>query len=65
MTVKEYLKALKKQAKKRGIIDDEISALTSGGDYHLVKTTDENGIDSFWRFGYEQREGKIIPVIKS
>lgn len=66
MTVREYLKAMKKAAKKRNIIDNEIVPYYgSNGMYMFVKVRDSetDGI-IHWKFGYDQKDGEIVPFIK-
>ena len=64
MTLKKYLKEMKKLAKKRGILEEEMVPLYSGGDTFLLRTRNDDNVNSFWRFGYEQDGDTIKPVIK-
>ena len=65
MTVKEYLKAIKKLAKKRGLLDLEV--LPFGEEtWMFIKVLDEDGKSkTWWKVGYERNTDEgITPFIR-
>ena len=64
MTLKEYLKAIKKIAKKRGILDSEV--LPFGEEtWMYIKVLDDGESKTWWKMGYERNTDEgIAPFIR-
>lgn len=66
MTLRELLKGIKKAAKKRNLLDEEIGLYYKDDEVwmYLKLVDSETGQLNWWKVGYTQKDSDVIPFVK-